>query len=61
MESNLIWIDTNIDNKENSEYKQILTSINSIRLKTFKNIELAIKFMKEIEYQETKIIISGRL
>ena len=61
MASNVIWIDTNIDNQENSAYVKSLESINSLNLKTFKNIDEAINYMENISYEETKVIISGRL
>ena len=55
----VLWVDANIDNSENTEYVKELESIGSLRLKLFKNIEGAIEQLKYLEFQETKVIISG--
>ena len=55
----VLWVDANIDNSENTEYVKELESIGSLRLKLFKNIEEAIEQQKYLEFQETKVIISG--
>ena len=55
----VLWVDANIDNSENTEYVKELESIGSLRLKLFKNIEEAIEQLKYLEFQETKVIISG--
>ena len=55
-----IWIDSNIYSKENSEYANILKKFYK-NLKLYTNIEDAIKFIKNINYQLTYIIISGSL
>ena len=55
----VLWIDANIDNSENTEYAKELESIGSLRLKLFKNVENAIEQLKYLEFQETKVIISG--
>ena len=60
-EVNVIWIDANIDNYENSEYTKELSKINSLKLKLFKKVNEAIIYIKSIKFKETKIIISGRL
>ena len=57
----MIWIDANIDNKENVAYRKELSSIGSIRLRLAKNVDKAIKYLKNIDFHETKIIVSGRL
>ena len=61
MASNVIWIDANIDNVENSKYISELKTIGSLRLRLFKNVDKAIQHMKFIDFNETKVIISGRL
>ena len=58
---NVIWIDQNIDNEENSFYINKLKEIDSLNIYLFKKIEDAISFLKTILFQETKIIVSGRL
>ena len=57
----LIWIDPEIQNQENSEYASKLKSMNSLEVHLFNNVSEAINFMKTIYFQETKIIVSGRL
>ena len=59
--SNIIWVDSNVDNEENSKYQKELESIWYIKLKCFKNIKDSINYIKQIKFVETKIIISGRL
>ena len=59
--SNVMWIDKNVDNEENKGYRKYLESIWYLKLKCFKNINEAIEYLKEIQFVETKIIISGRL
>ena len=57
MASNVIWIDANIDNVENSKYISELKTIGSLRLRLFKNVDKAIQHMKFIDFNETKVII----
>ena len=62
MSSIVIWIDANIiDNKENISYVKELKSIGSIWLKLSKDVDKAIKYLKTIDFHETKVIVSGRL
>ena len=58
---NVIWADENVDNKENSEYTKGLKSIDSIKLELFKKIDETISYMKTIQFEETKVIVSGKL
>ena len=57
----VLWIDSNIENEENKVVINELKSIESLRLKLFKNIETAFEQLKYIEFKETKIIISEDL
>jgi hypothetical protein len=59
--TNVIWIDPNIKNEENSGYKTELEKIGNIRLKCFEKVEEAINQLKKIQFEETKIIISGKV
>ena len=59
--SNIIWIDPNADNEENRGYLKDLQSYNYFKIKCFKNIDEAINIIKKIEFEETYIILSGRL
>ena len=61
MNSNVIWIDANLDNKENTCYIKELKTFSSIRLILCKNIDESIYHLKNIYFQDTKIIVSGRL
>ena len=56
-----IWIDENIDNEENNQYIKELELIGLLNYRLFKEIDKALNHMKYIEFQETKVIISGRL
>ena len=57
----VLWIDADLENEENKEYIKELKLIGSIRLNLFENIETAIEQLKNIEFKETKIIISESL
>ena len=59
--SNVIWIDSNVYNEENAQYRKELESIWYFKVKWFENIKEAINYLKEIQFVETKIIVSGRL
>ena len=56
-----IWIDENIDNEENVQHLKELESIGLLNFRLFKETDKAINHMKYIEFQETKVIISGKL
>ena len=58
---NIIWIDPNVDNTENTGYSKDLKSIPNNNFKRYKNNDDALKYLKSIKFQETIIIISGRL
>ena len=59
--SNVIWIDPNIDNEENTKYIKELQDINCFNIRYFKNVMDAITLIKSIRFIETNIIISGSL
>ena len=57
-----IWIDQNVDNPENTEYSKELKSIDPLlEVEVFKEIDKAIKYMKTIKFDQTKVIISSKL
>ena len=56
-----IQIDENIDNEENTKYLKKLESIGLLSLKLFKEVYGAINHMKNINFLETKVIISDSL
>jgi len=57
----IIWIAPNVDNDENKDYCEKIRSLDSVQLKTFKEIKGAIKYLKTIKFTETKILISSKL
>ena len=60
-EINVIWIDPNINNEENTKYCNELISKKSLILKKCDNVNDAIVYMKGIKFVETKVIVSGKL
>ena len=61
MTTYLIWLDSKVGNEENIKYIEDLSQIDSLRIRTFKDIDNAINYLKTIEFQETKIIVSDEL
>ena len=57
----IIWIDENIDKEEYEDYKKELKALEYIKLDYFETIENGINCLKNIEFEKTKIIISGKL
>ena len=58
----VIWIDEKYDNFINIGYTKELRAINSIKyLRLFKSVDEAMTYLKEIKFDETIIIVSGRL
>jgi len=57
---NVIWIDPNVDNSENTGYLEDLNAL-GYNVKCFKNVDDAMDIIKSIKFESTKIIISGRL
>ena len=59
--TNVIWINRDLNNEENIKYIDELSTLISLNISTFENLDMAIKYMKSIKFQETKIIINGEL
>ena len=59
--SNIIWIDINVDNEENSMYVKELELLGNFKINCFKFIENAIESIKKINFEQTFIIVSGKL
>ena len=57
---NIIWIDENIENRENQGYSELLEKSQLLKNKCTE-IEEAIEILKQISFKEVKIIIAGRL
>ena len=58
---NVIWIDENYENEENSLYLNDLRKNKNLLIKCFKKVEDGIKYIIKIEFEETNIVISGAL
>ena len=56
---NLIWIDPNITNDENTKYTNGLKAFT--KLNCFENIKEGIDSLKTIKFEKVVIIISGRI
>ena len=59
--SNIIWIDTNINGTETKIYIKQLKDKGYKNVKLYKNVNDAIYEMKLIKFEETFIIVSGKL
>ena len=59
--SYIIWIDQNIYNKENQKYVKELEELGYKNIRLYEKVGEAIDYMKSILFEETKIIVSGRL
>ena len=57
---NVIWIDENVDNDENTGYLKELKAL-GYNVQCFKNVDEGFDLVKSIKFESTKIIISGRL
>ena len=57
---NVIWIDENVDNAENTRYRKDLNSY-GYNVQCFKSVDEGFKLVESIKFESTKIIISGRL
>ena len=57
---NVIWIDEIVDNEENTGYLKDLNSL-GYNVQCFKKVDEGFDYIKDIKFESTKIIISGRL
>ena len=58
---NVIWINRDLNSEENRKYFEELNNLISLNIRTFENLDMAIDYLKYIQFQETKIIINGEL
>ena len=56
----LVWIDQNVNNKENSRYKNMITKEFKYKIFVFTSVTQAIENLKKIEFIQTFIICSGK-
>lgn len=61
MLSNVLLIDSNLDNQKYTKFIKELNSISSLRVIKCKNVNKAITLLSYIEFQEIKVIISDKL
>ena len=59
--TNVIWIDPEVETEEINQYAKELETNVALKVKLFQNVDDAIEHMKEIKFQETKIIVNGGL
>ena len=56
---NIIWIDPNVNDKENKDYVKELRDLGFLKIKCFNEVEDSIGYIKQIKFETTKIIVSG--
>ena len=56
---NVIWIDENYENEENTLNINELGEYNQLKIKCFKEVDTGMEYIKQIQFEETNIIISG--
>ena len=61
IKADVIWIDPEIYNEENTKFVKELNSLYTINIKLFKKVEETINYLKNLKFNEIKIIISGKL
>jgi len=59
--SNIIWVYQSLKDLEQKEFTDSLNSIGMFKIKFFRDIESSIKLIKEIQFEDTFIIISSNL
>ena len=57
----LIWIDQYVDSQENIYYQEELKKNSEIKLVCIKNVDLAIRLFKKLNFRRIIIIVSGSL
>ena len=57
----IIWVDKEIYNEENQGYVKEIEKLEYKKLRLFEKVNEAMDYMKSIQFEETKIIVSGRL
>jgi len=59
--SNVVWINPFMDDDENIRFVKELENTGYLRVRCFKKIDEAINYIKSIRFEETKIIVNGKL
>lgn len=59
--TNVVWIDPEIDNLECAKYAQELKTFPLLKVNCYKDIDEGLDYIKAIQFEETKIILSGKI
>ena len=57
----VIWVDPAVDNAENKKYLKFMDKFDYLKVKYFKEVKYAIDEIRKIFFEETLIILSGKL
>jgi hypothetical protein len=57
----LVWIDQNINNKENTQYQKIFNKLEFLKHSYFDILSKGMDYLKTIKFRQTIIITSGSL
>ena len=58
---NIIWLDKNVNNEENTKYQNYIRSLNKYELSIFTEIPDCLQKLKELDFEKTYIMISGSI
>ena len=58
---NILWLDKNVNNLENSFYQSLIMEKNTFKLSTFTEIKECISKLKQIKFEKTYILLSGSI
>ena len=61
MASKVIWIGQNLDGIKTSQYIDNINSNNSSKIKTFEIIDKALDYLKDINFEDIKVIVTDKL
>ena len=61
LEVELVWIDKNINNKENTQYQKIFKKFEFLKLSCFDRVSKGMDYLKSLKFRQTIIITSGSL
>ena len=59
--STLLWLDSNVNNSENTEYQNLIKKISKIKFYAFTKINDCIQKLVTIKYEKTFVLVSGSL
>ena len=57
----IFWLDSNVNNQENTKYQKIIKAYKNTALYTFTDINICISNLMKIKFMKTYIMISGSL